>query len=199
MPRVSREQTELNRAAIEHAASTLFREKGISGTSVADLMSAAGLTHGGFYGHFSSKDELAAVACAHAFTQSLQRWEQRVAGQTDAAARTSLIEGYLSRKNLRDVGSACPALTFATDVAREPSDKPVHAAYQAGVTSLLEVLTALDPAQRPEERRKQALVQLSTMVGAMTLARAVQDDVLADELIAAVREHLLSDADRALI
>lgn len=199
MPRVSREQAELNRAAIEQAASALFREKGINGTSVADLMSAAGLTHGGFYGHFSSKDELAATACAHAFTQSLQRWEQRVAGRADAAARAALIEGYLSQKNLRDVGNACPALTFATDVAREPLDKPVHAAYKAGVHGLLEVLTAIASDDQPDERRKQALVQLSTMVGAMLLARAVQDDALADEFIAAAREHLLQDADRVSI
>lgn len=199
MPRVSREQAELNRAAIENAASALFREKGINGTSVADLMSAAGLTHGGFYGHFSSKDELAATACAHAFTQSLQRWEQRIARRTDADARAALIEGYLSQKNLRDVGNACPALTFATDVAREPLEKPVHAAYKAGVNGLLEVLTAVASADQPEERRKQALVQLSTMVGAMLLARAVQDDPLADEFIAAAREYLMSDAGRVSI
>lgn len=199
MPRVSREQADLNRAAIEHAASMLFREKGINGVSVADLMSAAGLTHGGFYGHFSSKDELAASACAHAFGQSLQRWERRVAGRCDEDARTALIDAYLSRKQLRDIGNACAALTLASDVAREPADKPVHDAYQAGVAGLLEVLTAVSPADKPQERRKQALVQLSTMVGAMSLARAVQDEALADELIAAAREHLLHgmDADTA--
>ena len=78
MPRVSREQTDINRLAIEDASSRLFREQGIKAVSVADLMAAAGLTHGGFYGHFESKDALAAVACAKAFEQSAGRWEKRL-------------------------------------------------------------------------------------------------------------------------
>ena len=74
MPRVSKEQTDLNRSAIENVSAKLFREKGFNGVSVSDLMAAAGLTHGGFYGHFSSKDELAAVACANAFDHAVERW-----------------------------------------------------------------------------------------------------------------------------
>jgi TetR/AcrR family transcriptional repressor of nem operon len=194
MPRVSREQADLNRSTIENAAATLFREKGIKGVSVADVMSAAGLTHGGFYGHFSSKDELAAVACSQAFAQSMLRWQQRIEQQPDErAARNALIEVYLSRKSLQNAGSACPAMSLAADVARETSDKPVCAAYAAGVADLIEALASVSSSDDPAQRRKQALLQFSTMVGAMTLARGLHDDALANEVLTAAREALLRE------
>lgn len=198
MPRVSKEQADRNRKTIESAAAMLFREKGINGVSVADLMSAAGLTHGGFYGHFSSKDELAATACSLAFEQSVQRWAKRIESQPDdGTARAALIDGYLSARTLKDIGNACPAMTLAADVAREPADKPVRAAYAAGVTELIEILASVASSADPAQRRQQALVQISTMVGAMSLARAMQGDELADDILAACRSALLHDADSA--
>ncbi|HTH43695.1 MAG TPA: TetR/AcrR family transcriptional regulator [Oxalicibacterium sp.] len=198
MPRVSKEQADRNRKTIESAAAMLFREKGINGVSVADLMSAAGLTHGGFYGHFSSKDELAATACSLAFEQSVQRWAKRIESQPDdGTARAALIDGYLSARTLKDIGNACPAMTLAADVAREPADKPVRAAYAAGVTELIEILASVASSADPAQRRQQALVQISTMVGAMSLARAMQGDELADDILAACRSALLHDADPA--
>lgn len=194
MPRVSKEQADRNRKTIENAAAVLFREKGINGVSVADLMSAAGLTHGGFYGHFSSKDELAATACSLAFEQSTQRWARRIESQPDdSAARTALIEGYLSARNLKDIGNACAAMTMAADVAREAPDKPVRAAYACGVAELIEALAAVEPSPDPAQRRQQALVQFSTMVGAMSLARAMRDQPLASEILAACRAALLDE------
>jgi TetR/AcrR family transcriptional regulator, transcriptional repressor for nem operon len=191
MPRVSKEQTDLNRAAIEDVSARLFREKGLNGVSVADLMSAAGLTHGGFYGHFSSKDELVAVACANAFAQAVTRWAKRVGEQPDdRAAQKALIDSYLSSKNLVDTGNACPAMTLVGDVARESSDKPVRAAFVAGVSELTEILASIATSDDAAERRKTALTQLSTMVGAMVLARATSDDPFSAEIMNAVRESL---------
>ncbi|MUZ66470.1 TetR family transcriptional regulator, partial [Agrobacterium vitis] len=97
MPRVSREQTKLNRHAIEEASSRLFRERGIDAVSVADLMGAAGLTTGGFYGHFASKDELAGVACNIAFDDAARRWRKRMIGKKDIkAAFGAIVDGYLT-------------------------------------------------------------------------------------------------------
>lgn len=193
MPRVSKEQTERNRHAIEDASARLFKGKGFSGVSVADLMSAAGLTHGGFYGHFSSKDELAAVACDHAFSQSAERWEKRIADSADEkAALRSIVDHYLSQKTLRDAGNGCPGAALAVDVAREPDYKPVHAAYRAGTAELVEILATLAPGDT-DQRRATALTQWCTMVGAAVLARATRGDPMADELLAAARDHLLSD------
>jgi TetR/AcrR family transcriptional repressor of nem operon len=196
MPRVSREQADINRATIEQVSSTLFREKGLNGVSVADLMSAAGLTHGGFYGHFSSKDELAAVACANAFAQSVENWANRIQSQPDdVAAQKALIDGYLSRKNLNDIGNACPAMTLVGDVARETSGKPVRAAFAAGIADLTEILASVAPSDDAAVRRKTALVQLSTLVGAMVLARATLEDPITDEILDAVRASLHASID----
>jgi len=195
MPRVSKEQTDRNRAAIEQASARLFREKGFNGVSVADLMGAAGLTHGGFYGHFASKDELAAVACANAFSQASERWQGRIKNKTDAqSALHAILDPYLSTRMVKNMGIGCPAATLSVDVARESHDKPVRAAYQAGTAQLVEILAALSPSDDPAERRKQSLVQWSTMVGVMMLASATDGDPIAEELLAAVREHMLGDA-----
>ena len=85
MPRVSRAQTEANNQAIQDAASRLFRARGIGGVSVAELMAEAGLTHGGFYAHFPSKDALAASACESAFAHADAKWQRRVDAATDAS------------------------------------------------------------------------------------------------------------------
>jgi TetR/AcrR family transcriptional repressor of nem operon len=191
MPRVSKEQTELNRSAIENVSAKLFREKGFNGVSVADLMAAAGLTHGGFYGHFSSKDELAAVACAGAFDHALERWEKRVENAKDEkTALKAIVDNYLSAKNVLDIGNSCPGPALAVDVAREAPDKPVRAAYLDGTKELLEVLASLCPSDDAALRRQTALAQWSMMVGAMMLARATHGDPLADEILSAARAHL---------
>jgi TetR/AcrR family transcriptional repressor of nem operon len=194
MPRVSKEQTDLNRTAIEQASSKLFREKGFNGVSVADLMAAAGLTHGGFYGHFSSKDELAAVACATAFSEASERWQKRMEGKADEQqALYAIIDGYLSSQKVRDVGNGCPGAALTTDVAREALDKPVRAAYMAGTEELVEILASLCPSPDPAVRRKTALAQWSMMVGAMALARATEGYPIAGELLTVAREQLLGN------
>ncbi|RLU05724.1 TetR family transcriptional regulator, partial [Pseudomonas prosekii] len=92
MPRVSRKQADLNREIIVEAATRLFRERGLHGISVVDVMAAAGLTHGGFYGHFESKEALAREAGGRAFEQSAERWKTRIAEHDDKnQARRSLI------------------------------------------------------------------------------------------------------------
>jgi TetR/AcrR family transcriptional repressor of nem operon len=192
MPRVSREQTDSNRLAITDASARLFRERGLKGVSVADLMAAAGLTHGGFYGHFESKDALAAEAVAKAFEQSGARWKKRMAGKAGPReAMSALVEGYLSAQARNSPGTSCPTAALAGDVAREPADAPVRAAYRAGVDGMLRVLSSLQQTGDADVDREQALVELSTMVGALVLARATAGSDLSDELLNAAREHLV--------
>jgi TetR/AcrR family transcriptional regulator, transcriptional repressor for nem operon len=190
MPRVCRAETEKNRTAIRQASSRLFREQGL-GASVSDVMSAAGLTHGGFYGHFGSKDELAAEACAAAFSESVARWRKRIADAADpASARSALIEGYLTARNRAAIGTGCPIAALAADVARESLGKPVRSAFRAGLERLIEMLTEVEP--RPAgAARAQALTELSTLVGAMVLARATDATPLSDELLQAAASSLL--------
>lgn len=198
MPRVSKAEAEKNRAAIEQVSSRLFREQGFHGVSVADLMGAAGLTHGGFYGHFESKDALAAIACARAFEESEARWRKRVDDAPDrAAALTALVDGYLSARNRNGPGAGCPVAALANDVAREPEGKPVRAVFHEGLENLLEILASVQPGDDDTQRRSTAIAQMATLAGALVLARATQGTPLSNEVLAATKAHLLADIDAA--
>jgi TetR/AcrR family transcriptional repressor of nem operon len=198
MPRVSRAQTELNRSAIEEASARLFREQGLHGVSVEALMSAAGLTHGGFYGHFASKDEVAAVACQSAFGQSKAVWARRIASASSPAeARRQIAANYLSARHMSSWGQACPLASLAVDVAREPAGKPVRAAFLAGVKDLVEMLSGLCTGRTGRTARAQALAQLATMVGAVVLARATQGAPLSEEFLESARAALLESGGEA--
>jgi TetR/AcrR family transcriptional repressor of nem operon len=177
--------------AITDASARLMRERGIHGVSVSELMAEAGLTHGGFYGHFESKEALAGEACAHAFAESVQRWQQRIAAQPDRdSALLALADSYLSTRSRDRPGVSCPATALACDVAREPPGTPLHAAFAAGLGQLIDVLTSLQIGDDAAADRREAMAQFATMVGAVILARATAGDALSDELLAAARIHL---------
>jgi TetR/AcrR family transcriptional repressor of nem operon len=168
-----------------------MRERGIDGVSVADLMSAAGLTHGGFYGHFASKQDLATEACSQAFAESVARWKARAATQPDRpAALRTLIDSFLSTRTRDHAGSSCPTAALAGDVAREPFDSPVRAAFRSGTEQLIEVLTSLQACGDSAADRREAMAQFSTLVGALILARATAGAHVSDEILHAAREHL---------
>jgi TetR/AcrR family transcriptional regulator, transcriptional repressor for nem operon len=191
MSRVSRQQAANNRIAITEASARLFRERGIKGVSVSDLMGAAGLTHGGFYGHFTSKDALAAEACSWAFDRSCERWKKRIADNADShAAKAALIDGYLSPAARGSPGTSCPTTALASDVAREELDSPVRAAFACGVEALMSIFGELQHAGNSGADRREALAEFSTMVGALLLARATAGHKISDELLNAARERL---------
>lgn len=175
MPRVSQEQAKLNRQRVIEVAASLFRERGLHGVGVADIMAAAGLTHGGFYGQFANKEALAAEAFDCALAE-----ERR--GELDV-----LLATYLSREHVQTPGLGCPLAALGNDVAREPVDGPVRTRFTQGVRQLTDLLTGLFPQLSATRRRQRALATLATMVGAVVLARAVNDDALADELLHAAR------------
>ncbi|MBP0589718.1 TetR/AcrR family transcriptional regulator [Paraburkholderia sp. LEh10] len=191
MPRVSREQTDKNRQLIEAASARLFKERGLNGVSVADIMASAGLTHGGFYGHFESKDELAAVACERAFSESDVRWRSLAREDADEQAFVgALAKHYLSAKQRDEPGSGCPAVGLAADVGREDTAKPVRGAYAQGIKAMLGRLLSFAGPRPSKKTRQRAIARLSILVGAVTLARAVRGDPLSDEILVAVRDYL---------
>ncbi|RON50581.1 TetR family transcriptional regulator [Pseudomonas frederiksbergensis] len=194
MPRVSRKQAELNREIIVEAATRLFRERGLHGISVVDVMGAAGLTHGGFYGHFESKEALAQEACSRAFTQSMERWKQKIDNSGDhLSARASIIAPYLSVANRDNPGESCPVTAFAGDMCHETAESGLHQTYTQGLEALLQMLAPLMGADQPEANRQRALVDYSLMVGALTLARATRGDGLSEEILEAARAFLTVD------
>ena len=191
MPRVSRAEAESHREQITEASARLFRERGINGVSVADLMGAAGLTHGGFYGHFESKDALAGVAVAHAFEQSAERWNKRIAAEPDDAARRAvLVDKFLTRKSMKDVGMGCPSVSMAGDVAREPAAAPIRTAYLDGLEMLVQILASVEEGADDAAKRRAALADFATLAGAMMLARATEGAPLSAEILAAARARL---------
>ena len=194
MPRVSRKQADLNREIIVEAATRLFRERGLHGISVVDVMAAAGLTHGGFYGHFKSREALAQEASGRAFAQSAERWQERIDAHGDDkdAARRALIEPYLSQASRDNPGESCPVVAFAGDICHEAADSGLRQTFMEGLNRLLNAYGTLLDSGDAQADRQQALVEYSLMVGALTLARASRGDALSDEILDAARTFLTS-------
>jgi TetR/AcrR family transcriptional repressor of nem operon len=194
MPRVSRKQADLNREIIVEAATRLFRERGLHGISVVDVMAAAGLTHGGFYGHFESREALAQEASGRAFDQSAERWQERIAAHVDDndAARLALIEPYLSQASRDNPGESCPVVAFAGDMCHEATDSGLRQTFMEGLHRLLKSYGSLLNSGDVDADRQQALVEYSLMVGALTLARASRGDALSDEILDAACKFLTS-------
>ncbi|NUT75911.1 TetR/AcrR family transcriptional regulator [Pseudomonas sp. C1C7] len=191
MPRVSRKQADLNREIIVDAATRLFRERGLHGISVVDVMAAAGLTHGGFYGHFESKEALAKEASERAFKQVGERWKLRAdTGESRAQARKALIDPYLSTHSRDNPGESCPVVAFAGDMCHESTDSGLREPFLAGLNRLLDSFGKMMDSDNPEEQRQQALVQYSLMIGALTLARATRGEALSDEILDAAKRYL---------
>ncbi|MFL6710633.1 MAG: TetR/AcrR family transcriptional regulator [Massilia sp.] len=179
--RVSREQAAKNREHVVDTAARLFRERGYDGIGVADLMKEAGLTHGGFYGNFASKEHLMAEACQRAFAASAERWGAIVEGEGPAALDT-ITGNYLSRRHVEHPGQGCAVAALGADAAR--LSPPVRAAMTDGVKGQIDTLAVLAGGDRQE-----AIARYAAMVGALLLARAVDDPTLSDEILASVREH----------
>jgi len=194
MPRVSRKQAELNREIIVEAATRLFRERGIHGISVSDVMAAAGLTHGGFYGHFESREALATEACNRAFEQSSERWQARVEQSPDPeAARLALIDPDLSAANRDNPGDSCPVAAFAGEMCHEAADSALQRSFIQGFEASMGILAATQATGTPEGDRQAAIAQYAMMVGALTLARATKGNGLSDEFLAAARNLLIPE------
>lgn len=185
--RISREQAQQNHDKVVTTAARLFRERGFDGVAVGDLMKAAGFTHGGFYNHFKSKDDLSAQALDQAFRQ-MDAQRARVESLDD------LLTQYLSEAARRAPGRTCPAAALAGDASRQ--GEPVKQVFAEGFERMVDSVAARLP-QGPEARA-QAIALLARMVGALALARAMPEDSnLGREVLAAALEGCRRDAARA--
>jgi TetR/AcrR family transcriptional repressor of nem operon len=178
--RVSREQAADNRERIVEAAAQLFRERGFEGIGVADLMKEAGLTHGGFYGHFSSKEALIAEASGRAFTQSLALWDKLAARAPDDVL-SAIAKAYLNSKHRDDPGAGCLLAALGPEVSRQgPAVRRTVTDY---VRSACDRLATLVAGKSKAARRRKAMSAYATLVGAMVMARAVDDRALSQEIL----------------
>jgi TetR/AcrR family transcriptional repressor of nem operon len=177
--KVTREQVAANRERIVDAASAMFRKHGFDGIGVADIMHAAGLTHGGFYGHFASKDDLAAEACAHAPRDPWASWndappEERLEG---------IVRSYLTPRHRDDRAHGCLFAALGSDVVRQP--RAVRHAFTTRFRSKIDVLRGLVTGRSAAARRDKALATMAGLVGALILSRAVDDPKLSEDILEA--------------
>jgi TetR/AcrR family transcriptional repressor of nem operon len=169
--RVSREQVAENRRTILEAASRLFRERGFEAVTVAEVMQAAGLTHGGFYGYFASKEALIADALADVLSK-------RPEPSGDLA---SYAAGYLSRSHRDNRAAGCPTAALAAETVRLTGGARTE--MTMGLKRQIERLSRIAPGENADEKRQAAIGGWAAMVGAMILARVSDDPALAGEVL----------------
>jgi TetR/AcrR family transcriptional repressor of nem operon len=184
--RVSREQAAKNREHVVDTAARLFRERGYDGIGVADLMKEAGLTHGGFYGNFASKEQLMAEACARAFDSAAERWT-RLAARDGAGAMAGIADAYLSRAHVDHPGAGCAVAALGADASRLAP--PVRAAMTDGIKTQIDLMASLH-AGGTQDARAGAIADYAAMIGALVLARATDDVALSEEILQTVRSRL---------
>jgi TetR/AcrR family transcriptional repressor of nem operon len=188
--RLTSEQAKQNRQLILETASRMFRLQGIEDVSVADIMKQCGFTHGGFYNHFNSKEELAAEAVTCAFERSVHVLSEKFASaRSPQKGLETVIAEYLNPAYRDSSSGGCPAAALPADAAR--NGKEVQTAFAEGVESYLQIFAA-GMAGSKQEARERAIALLSGMVGALMLSRAVKksNPKLSGELLNSARKHL---------
>ena len=181
--KVSRQQAEKNRERVLDVAGRLFRENGFDGIGVDGLMKGAGLTHGGFYANFKSKEELAAESCERTLAKLVEGWK-KVADEANGDPLRAIVAGYLAISHRDDPGNGCVLAALGADVARK--GPAVRHAVTEGLRPFIELLTRSVPGRSRTARRKKALTIYASLVGAMVLARAVDDPALSKQILQAV-------------
>src|SRR6266850_7061867 len=183
--RVTRKQAAANREKVLEVAGTLFRERGFDGIGVVDIMKRAGLTHGGFYGQFTSKDDLAAETTARVLGKA--GWQERLTGKADPSFG-EVVRAYLSPRHRDDPGTGCLIAAVGSDAARQP--RAVRRAFTDGFRAQIGALMKLVQGRSQAARRERALATMASLVGALILARAVDDPALSDEILKATATEL---------
>lgn len=182
--RVSREEAAKNRARVVATAAGKFRERGYDGIGIVDLMNAAGMTQGGFYKRFAGKQALMAEATAVALAENLGYWRSVIARDPGSPAAT-LRRWYLDPRNLGAIGEGCTYASLASEAPRHGPE--IRRIFETFLQASIKEVEAddLDPA----EGRAEAIRSIAQMIGALMLARAVDDRGFANELLESARER----------
>jgi TetR/AcrR family transcriptional repressor of nem operon len=190
--RYSREHKQETHAKIVKKAAVLLREKGAHGIGVADLMKEAGLTHGGFYAHFDSREALVIEAFAYAMDRSTERW-RKIAEQTPPDKRlATIIQTYLTPVHRDDPGHGCAVPALGAEIARE--SPKTRKAFAAKLDQMIEMMSEQFHGGPSKSARKHAMAALATMMGSVVLARVAGNGDLSEELLSAGREAVLERA-----
>jgi TetR/AcrR family transcriptional repressor of nem operon len=170
-------------------ASVRLRERGAAGIGVAELMKEAGLTHGGFYAHFASRDALIGEAFAHAMEQTTRRWRKRAESAPEGQRLAAIVNGYLTAEHRDDVGHGCALPSLGVDVLR--GDPKTRRTFAGKLEQMVDMMVEQIPGQSTKAARRDAIGALATMMGALILARTAGNTEFSDEILSAGRAAAL--------
>jgi len=187
--RYSAEHKQETRERIVRTASRHFRRQGGKGVAIADLMSKLKLTHGGFYKHFNSKEQLLAEAVAKAFEETESRFAERISKATPGTELKTLIENYLSLEHCADAGEGCPMAALASEIGRLP--RPVRAEIDRAIKRQVKRTAKFLPGATQKERERNCLALLSGLIGTVSVARALADPLARKAVLEASRDFYL--------
>jgi TetR/AcrR family transcriptional regulator, transcriptional repressor for nem operon len=188
--RRSREEAAETRRNIVKTAGIRFRQNGICETGLADLMESAGLTHGGFYRHFDSKDQLVSEASAGAFAAKIGEMQASASTARGRKGLEAIVNDYLSPEHRKDRAHGCPLAALGSELAR--SDKSTRSAATKGILKMIAEVAERMKDPGTDRAKKSASVFLATMLGALTISRIVADPKVSNEILAAARAKLSS-------
>ena len=190
--RYSREHKLETHARIVRKASVRLREKGAHGIGVADLMKDAGLTHGGFYAHFDSREALVIEAFTHAMDRATERWRKLVEQAPPEKRLAMIVNTYLTPLHRDDPGHGCSIPALGAEIARE--SPKTRRAFAGRLEQMIDTLAAQLPGVPRKAARKQAMAAIATMMGTLVLARVAGSGDFSDELLGAGRDAVLDRA-----
>ena len=190
--RYSKEHKQETHARIVRKASVRLREKGAHGIGVADLMKEAGLTHGGFYAHFDSRDALVIEAFAYAMDRSTARWRKMAEATPPEKRFAAIVESYLTPLHRDDPGHGCAITSLGAEIARE--SPRTRKAFAGKIDEMVDMIADHLPDVPRKAARKQAIAALATMMGTLVLSRIAGGGEFSDEVLAAGRETVLARA-----
>ena len=193
--RYSKEHKQETRARIVRKASVRLREKGAHGIGVADLMKEAGLTHGGFYAHFDSREALLIEAFAYAMDRSMDYWRKTATETSPEKCLATIVDSYLTTVHRDDPGRGCAVPTLGAEIARE--SPKARKAFAAKLEQMIDMIAEQLPDLPPKAARKQAAATLATMMGTLVLSRIAGNGEFSEEILAAGREAVLGRATQA--
>lgn len=182
------------RSRILEEASYGLRQAGADGISVSDLMKRAGLTHGGFYTYFESREALVIEAFAMAMDRTISQWRNQMDGLPGEERFDAFVETYLRGGHRDDRAGGCVLPALGTDIAR--SSQKARRAFARKLDEMIDVIAALLPEQPPKQARQIATATLATMMGSIALARAVGGKRLSDEILSAGRRALIGQSTK---
>ena len=190
--RYSKEHKQETHERIVKRAAVRLREKGAHGIGVADLMKEAGLTHGGFYAHFDSREALVIEAMEHIMQRSTERWRKLGEQAPPEKRLATIVDSYLNSAHRDDPGHGCAVPTLGAEMARE--SPKTRKAFATKLEQMIDMLASLIPDLPPKAARKHAMATIATMMGTLVMARIAGNSEFSDEILAAGREAILNRA-----